>query len=63
MGATHATPTAKGRMIETIFKRDGKTVGTRAFALSTDGKLLTAGTDATTSDGQKIIWNVVFDKQ
>ena len=62
MGATHATPTLKGRLIETIFKKDGKTVGRRTFALSADGKVLTTVTDATTPDGQKIEWTVVFDK-
>ncbi len=63
MGATHATPTAKGRMIETIFTKEGKKVGTRRFSLSDDGKVLTATTDAATPNGQKIVWTVVFDRQ
>lgn len=63
MGATHATPTAKGRMIETIFTKDGNKVGTRRFSLSDDGKVLTAVTDAATPNGQQIVWTVVLDKQ
>ena len=63
MEATHATATVKGRMIETSFTKDGKTVGTRKYSLSADGKVLTAVTVATTPDGQKVHWNPVFDKQ
>jgi hypothetical protein len=61
--ATHYMSTVNGKNISTVFKKDGKTVGTRKASLSADGKTITATTDATLPDGRKSHSVMVMDKQ
>jgi len=61
--ATHYMSTVKGKTISTVFKKDGKTIGTRKTSLSADGKSYTAITDATLPGGKKSHSVVVMDKQ
>jgi hypothetical protein len=63
MGTTHYVSTLKGKTMDTVFKKDGKTVGTRKVSLSADGKTMTAVTDGTLLNGQKVHSSVVLDKQ
>jgi hypothetical protein len=61
--ATHIIPTAKGSMLETIFKRDGKRVGIRKNTLSADGKIMTVTVEGTTPEGEKYLSVLVFEKK
>jgi hypothetical protein len=63
MHATHIIPTAKGRTLETVFKREGKQVGTRKNTLSDDGQTMTVTVEGTTPDGSKLLSVLVFEKQ
>jgi len=63
MHATHIIPTAKGRTLETVFKREGKQVGTRKNTLSDDGRTMTVTVEGTTPDGSKLLSVLVFKKQ
>ena len=63
MGATHYMSTVNGNTIKTLFKKDGKTVGTRTVTASPDGKMLTGVTEGTFSNGQKFQGTVIFEKQ
>jgi len=62
-GATHYTATLKGKTITSVFKKDGKTVGTRKTTLAADGKSITSITDAALPDGKKMHSVLVMDKQ
>ncbi len=59
---THATSTAKDRILETEFKKDGKVVGTRRNTLSTDGRTMTVVMDVRQADGAKVHSVAVYDK-
>ena len=61
--ATHIVPTAKGAALETVFKRDGKKVGTRKNTLSADGRTMTVISEGTKPDGTKYRSILVFEKQ
>jgi hypothetical protein len=63
MGATHYVSTVNGKTIQTVFKKDGKTVGTRKASLSADGRTMTSVTEGTGADGQKFQSTVVFERQ
>jgi hypothetical protein len=63
MGATHYVSTVHGNNIQTVFKKDGKTVGTRKATMSADGKRITSITEGTGGNGQKVQSTLVFDKQ
>ncbi|HYI97108.1 MAG TPA: hypothetical protein VEX68_26430 [Bryobacteraceae bacterium] len=62
-GATHYVSTPNGKIIEAVYKRDGKAVGTRKSSLSADGKVMSSVTEGTRPDGEKIHSTMVFDKQ
>ena len=59
---THIIPTSKGKTLETIFKRDGKRVGTRKNTLSADGRTMTVTIEGSTPDGSKYLSVLVFEK-
>lgn len=61
--ATHIIPTAKGRTLETVFKRDGKNVGIRKNVLSEDGRTMTVTVEGTTPQGSKYLSVLVFEKK
>jgi hypothetical protein len=63
MGSTHYISTVNGKSIQTVFKKHGKTVGTRKSSLSADGKMMTSVTEGTGADGQRFQSTIVFDKQ
>src|SRR5436190_23744062 len=63
MGSTHYVSTVNGNTVQTVFKKDGKTVGTRKSTVSADGKTRTSVTEGTGSDGKKFKSTLVFDKQ
>ena len=63
LGYTQSIATAKGNTLETVFKRDGKIVGTRKGTLSSDGRTMTTTNSGTKPDGGKYHSVVVFDKQ
>jgi hypothetical protein len=63
MGATHYVATADGTSTVTVFKKDGKTVGTRKSSVSADGKTMTSIMEGTLPDGKKVKSTIVFDKQ
>jgi hypothetical protein len=60
---THIIPTAKENMLETVFKRDGKKIGSRKNTLSSDGRTMTVISEGTKSDGTPYKSVLVFDKQ
>jgi hypothetical protein len=60
---THIIPTAKGRTLEAVFKRDGKMVGIRKNTLSPDGKIMTVTVEGTTPDGEKYLSVLVFERK
>ena len=60
---THIIPTAKANMLETVFKRDGKKIGTRKNTLSPDGRTMTVISEGTKADGSPYKSILVFDKQ
>ena len=61
--ATHITATAKGNTLETVFKRDGKTVGIRKNTLSPDGRTMTVTVEGSTPEGEKYSSVLVFEKK
>jgi hypothetical protein len=61
--ATHIVPSLRDRMLETIFKRDGKKVGTRTNTLSADGRTMTVVSKGTKPDGSEYRSVLVFEKQ
>ena len=63
LSPTHITPTWKGKMLETVFKRNGVKVGTRKNTLSADGLTMTVVTEGTKPDGSKYMSVLVFEKQ
>ena len=63
LGATHYVSTVKGKTNVTVFKKDGKTVGTRKASISPDGKTMTAVTEGTLPDGKKLSSTIVLEKQ
>jgi len=63
LAATHYASTVKGKTIQTVFTKDGKTVGTRRTSLSPDGKSFTSVTNGTLPDGKKTSSTVVMEKQ
>ncbi|HYI93498.1 MAG TPA: hypothetical protein VEX68_08140 [Bryobacteraceae bacterium] len=60
---THIIPTAKENTLETVFKRDGKKIGTRKNTLSPDGRTMTVTSEGTKADGSPYKSVLVFDKQ
>ncbi len=60
---TRSIATANGNTLETLFKRDGKTVGTRKNTLSPDARTMTVTQNGTKPDGGKYHSIVIYDKR
>ena len=60
---THAIGMQRGKTLQTVFKRDGKEVGTRKNTVSEDGRTMTVISDGKSPDGKSIRSVAIFDKR
>ena len=63
LGYTTYVSTANGAALETLYKKDGKVVGSRKNSLSEGGRTMTIELSGTTVDGRKLHSTLVYQKQ
>jgi hypothetical protein len=63
LGYTTNVSTANGGTLETVFKKDGKVVGSRKNSLSGGRQTMTIELSGTTLDGRKLHSTLVYQKQ
>ena len=63
LGYTTYVSTANGATLETLYKKDGKVVGSRRNSLSRDERTMTIELSGTTVDGRKLHSTLVYHKE